>query len=503
MSSRMNAMGLVGALGLVTSAVTVLFLPPDEIAPKSSLFAQAPPAEQLTSHDIAGAEQLSRSFKSAAKILKPAVVKITAKVEPRVFERRNSDFGFPDEFRGLLPELFQEFDRRQLPQQRNPSRSRETEKVPTGVGSGVIVTPNGYILTNNHVVRDADELEIHVSDGRKFAAKVVGTDPKTDIAVIKVEASGLTSARLGDSDRMEVGDWVIAIGSPFGLEHSVTAGIISATNREEVGILNGGYEDFLQTDAAINPGNSGGPLVNLRGEVIGINTAIKSNVGTNAGIGFAIPSNLAQQVMQSLLKDGRVVRGFIGATLSPLDERSRQQLEVPANVTSGAVIARVYKNTPASKSGLLNGDVVTAIDGRSVSSVPELRRMIALTQPGKSTTIQVLRNGRPQSVKVTVEEFSEEKLASLRVIVEELGIEITDLTPDIAEQLGLESDQQGAVVVASESRVLRQGDVIVEINGQEIESADDVPATIAKNRRNFKMGVLRNGTLIPFGGTLN
>ncbi len=215
----------------------------------------------------------------------------------------------------------------------------EGKKIPAGVGSGVIVSSDGYVLTNNHVVEEADELQVELSDGRVFKAEVVGTDSRTDLAVLKINASGLSPARLGNSSKMEVGDWVIAIGSPFGLEQSVTAGIISATNRQ-TGIIEGGrgYEDFFQTDAAINPGNSGGPLINLRGEVIGINTAINSKTGTNIGIGFAIPSNMAKQVLEDLKGSGRVVRGFMGVGLDTVDSNVAKQYKLPVGVVRGALI---------------------------------------------------------------------------------------------------------------------------------------------------------------------
>ncbi len=491
MTGWMKALGLVGALGLTSTAVTVLLFPAAQMATHQELFAQTPAVEQVSEADIAGAEQLSRAFKAAARVLRPAVVKITAKVEARDLSRRGFS-GLPEDLRGFLPEeLFREFGRqpRQLPRRENRS-----EKIPAGVGSGVIVTSNGYILTNNHVIDEADELEVHLSDGKTFAAKVVGNDPKTDVAVIKVDASGLIPAKLGDSDLVDVGDWVIAIGSPFELEQSVTAGIISATNRAEVGILkNGGYEDFLQTDAAINPGNSGGPLVNLRGEVIGINTAIKSSVGTNAGIGFAIPSNLAQFVLQGLLKEGKVVRGYIGAELGDLDEASLKGRTLPTGVTRGVVISQVVKNSPASKGGLQNGDIVTAIGGRNVSSVQEMRRLVSQTTPGNTVVLQVVRDGKRLPVRITVEEFSEEKLASMRVIVKELGIEVKDMTPNIAEQLDLQADQKGAVVVNSENRYFLQDDVIVAINNQKIEMASEVPDAISKGIRSLSIEIIRDG----------
>ncbi|MFO1065942.1 MAG: trypsin-like peptidase domain-containing protein, partial [Pirellulales bacterium] len=281
------------------------------------LYAQAPDATSAEEQElIEGAEKLSKAFRVAAGKVRPAVVRINSLVRQNSRRRSAEEIpGIPEEFRGFFGEdLFREFENRNQRRGQNTPRSDEEqgELQTAGVGSGVIVSTDGYILTNNHVVDGAEQLEVELSDGRTLSGKVIGTDDKSDVAVIKIDASGLIAARLGDSNQMDVGDWVIAVGSPFELDQTVTAGIISATNRS-VEILD--YEDFLQTDAAINPGNSGGPLVNLRGEVIGINTAINSRSGSNAGVGFAIPSSMARLIMDNLIENGRVVRGFIGATL--------------------------------------------------------------------------------------------------------------------------------------------------------------------------------------------
>ncbi len=259
----------------------------------------------IQEQQIAGAEQLSSAFRAAAKAVKPSVVRIDAMVKRRPRVRNSPSLRLPFGLEGFPFEEPQE----------EVGDAGELESA--GVGSGVIVSADGYILTNNHVVQNADELEVQLSDGRRLAGKVVGTDDRSDVAVVKINAKELVPAKLGDSSLMDVGDWVIAVGSPFELDQTVTAGIISALNRS-VAILP--YEDFLQTDAAINPGNSGGPLVNLRGEVIGINTAINSRTGSNAGVGFAIPSLMAKQIMDSILTNGKVVRGFIGAVLGDLAE---------------------------------------------------------------------------------------------------------------------------------------------------------------------------------------
>ncbi len=288
---------------------------------------------QIEQDAVLGAERLSDAFRSAARVLRPAVVTITSAIERPERQLR----GLSDRFGPLSPEEILELE--QFFGQGSFSRPRQSEDQPgpkqrieTGMGSGVIVSSDGYVLTNNHVVSGADELKVELSDGRVFSAELIGGDEQSDVAVLKINAKGLVAAKLGDSSRVQVGDWVLAIGSPFGLDQTVTAGIISATNRQ-TGILSGGYEDFLQTDAAINPGNSGGPLVNLRGEVIGVNTAINSRTGTNAGVGFAIPIDMAARVMEDFRTSGKVVRGFIGAFIESVTQEDLQTLKLPAGIT--------------------------------------------------------------------------------------------------------------------------------------------------------------------------
>lgn len=500
--NRIATLGAVAVTGLAAAIGMGLFLPNLSRSPSQLYAQQTIEAQQaLQSADHPAVEHLSQAFKAAAKMLRPSVVRITAQVDRRVLSRRGSgSFGFPEEFRGLLPEEFF----RDLPDQRFPRRGQRQpepsdEKIDAGVGSGVIVTPNGYILTNNHVIEDADALVVLLSDGRKFPAKVVGTDQKSDVAVLKIEASGLVAARIGDSSNIEVGDWVIAVGSPFELDQTVTAGIISATHRTGIGILasRGGYEDFLQTDAAINPGNSGGPLVNLRGEVIGINTAINSSSGSNAGVGFAIPSNMANDVMQSILKHGRVVRSYIGATLAELSEKVIAEQKLPLNFQSGVLVESVLKESPASKAGIRPGDIVASIDGQDVRSVSELRNRISMKTPGKALQLKIFRDGREQTITVTPEEYSEEKLAQMNNegSVKGLGISVASMTPEIAKEVGLEEDLKGAIITeidrrSTAARALRVGDVITEVNGKAIDDAAGFIAA-TQNARGLRMIVRR------------
>ncbi len=319
MNKRFKVLG--GAAAVLAAGIGASLLVPGTHSGPSQLYAQQARVAQEAREDLLiGAEKLSVAFRAAAKALRPSVVTITAKAGQPVLSRTmrgGRSQGFTEELRGLIPdELLRQFggselggdDQLIIPDDSEPNTKRgKTRAQKIGVGSGVIVSKDGYLLTNNHVVAKADELEVHLSDNRTLSAKVIGTDPKSDIAVLKIDAQGLVPAVLGDSSAMDVGDWVLAIGSPFELDQTVTAGIISAVNRStQNDILP--YEDFLQTDAAINPGNSGGPLVNLRGEVIGINTAINTTTGSNAGVGFAIPSNLASHIMQDLREGGSVRR---------------------------------------------------------------------------------------------------------------------------------------------------------------------------------------------------
>lgn len=463
------------------------------------LYAQQTPSAQITDEDLIGAEKLSKAFRTAAKVLKPSVVQINALVENRQQIRR-SPFSSPYG-NDLLDELFGggQVERRQS----------QPQKVPAGVGSGVIVSTDGYVLTNNHVVEEADELQVELSDGRVLKADVVGTDPRTDLAVLKINATGLSAAALGNSSQMEVGDWVIAIGSPFGLEQSVTAGIISATNRQ-TGIIEGGrgYEDFFQTDAAINPGNSGGPLINLRGEVIGINTAINSKTGTNIGIGFAIPSNMAKQVLEDLKSSGRVIRGFMGASIGNLDGNIAKQLKLPVGILRGAVIAKLVPNGPAARASLKEGDVVVAANGRPVNTREQLINMVAMSRPGSTMELKVVREGQTQNVKMVVDEQTPEKMAAFPggseevSVLDDWGVALVSMNPQIAKELGVQESAKGAVIVRISPRgqaaqiKLEVGDILVGINGEKVQTAARAKELLGKVGRNVTLNVQRGNLLM-------
>ncbi len=473
----------------------------------SQVYAQQVAAAQIAEEDLVGAEKLSSAFRSAAKVLRPSVVQINALVAARQQVRRSPmDSPFSSD---MLEELFGG--------QINPQRQTQPgsgQKVPAGVGSGVIVSSDGYVLTNNHVVEEADELQVELSDGRVFKAEVVGTDPRTDLAVLKINATGLSAAKLGNSSSMEVGDWVIAIGSPFGLEQSVTAGIISATNRQ-TGIIEGGrgYEDFFQTDAAINPGNSGGPLINLRGEVIGINTAINSKTGTNIGIGFAIPSNMAKHVLEDLKGSGRVVRGFMGVGLDTVDSTVAKQLKLPVGVVRGALISRLAPNGPAARAALKENDVVVSVNGRPVGSREQLINFVAMSRPGTSINLQIYRDGQPQDIKLTVEEQTPEKMSSFpgakedKALLEDWGVLLITMNPQIAKQIGVQESTTGAVIakLAPQGQAanvhLEVGDIITMVNGEKVTSAGQAKELLANVKRNMTLNVQRGNLLMTISAS--
>jgi serine protease Do len=356
------------------------------------------------------------------------------------------------------------------------------------LGSGVIVSPDGYIITNNHVVEQADEIRVTLFDKRSFKAKLIGADNKTDVAIVKIDADNLYAVKWGDSDKLQVGEFVLAIGNPYGLSHTVTMGIISAVGRANVGIAD--YEDFIQTDAAINPGNSGGPLVNTKGELIGINTAIFSKSGGYQGIGFAVPSNMARLVMDQLIQKGKVTRGWLGVTIQEITPELSQKFGL--KTAKGALIGDVAKGSPAEKSGLKRGDIILEFNGKKVSDVGNLRNMVAQSKVGVQIPLIIIRAGKEYALTVTTSELpkdvpeatpgnapEETDFAGLN------GLNVLELTREISRQLGLSRDEKGVVVVrvdqgsSVEEAGLRKGDVIQEIDRKKIAGLDDYTRTAA------------------------
>ncbi len=362
-----------------------------------------------------------------------------------------------------------------MPRQFGPQRQY-------GLGSGVIVAKDGYVLTNNHVVDNANEVKVTLADGREFTAKVVGRDPKSDIAVVKIDAKDLPVVPMADSDRVEVGDLVLAIGNPFGVGQTVTQGIISAKDRGNVGIED--YEDFLQTDAAINPGNSGGALVDIQGRLIGINTAILSRSGGNQGVGFAIPSNLAHSVMESLIRSGHVTRGYIGVIIQDLTPTLAREFKLKE--PRGALVGDVMADGPAAKAGFKEGDVVLDYNGKPVPDGRHLRLTVAQTKPGTVVPVRVWRNGAARTLEVTIKPLpGSEELARNTGGKDNKdtgtlnGVTVADLDPQMRREFNIPAGIKGAVVTdvdpgsASAEAGLKAGDVILEINRQPVRSAEE------------------------------
>lgn len=416
--------------------------------------------------ELDGVEGLSRAFKYVAQKVKPSVVNIRSTKRllggGRNGEQTENPFGdlFGEDF-------FEKFFG-------NPNMLFEQQ----GVGSGVIVSKDGYILTNNHVIDGASEIEVTLMDDGKYIAEVIGTDEKTDLAVLKIDAEDLPAAEFGDSDALEVGDWVMAIGNPFGFDQTVTAGIVSAKGRSSVGIVD--YENFIQTDAAINPGNSGGPLVNLRGEVVGINTAIVSRAGGWNGIGLAIPVAMAESIMDSIITDGHVVRGWMGVAIQDLNPDLAESFGYEG--TDGVLVGDVAEDGPADDAGIKEGDIVAEFGGKPMRNVHDLRNTVAATIPKSKVEIKVLRNGKFKTLKMTVGEMEPEKVVA-KPKNEELGMQLETLTRERAATLG-DEDLEGVLVLAvqpgstAHRAGLRADFVIVEAGDAEIENVEDLLAAL-------------------------
>lgn len=467
LGGRRAALAIPAALAVMAGTAFVATATPDATSDASPEVSAA----------IEFADNLSAAFRNAASSISPAVVNIAVVNTPDaspLAERGRGGMRSP----GQVPDEFRRFFRFG-PEGATPDAPRPAPER-RGQGSGVIIRSDGYILTNNHVVDDADEVTVRLQDGRELEATVVGLDPDSDLAVIRVDASGLPTARFGDSDRVRTGDWIVAVGNPFGLDHTVTAGVVSATGRGEMGLST--YEDFIQTDAAINPGNSGGPLVNLHGEVIGINSAIRSASGGNNGVGFAIPAKLARHVADSLIESGRVERGWLGVSVQPLTQDLARTMGYAE--ARGALVADVMPETPAAAAGLASGDVIVRVGDEPVDSARELINAIAQHEPGRRVSLGIDRNGESRSIDVTLgERPGAAQIASTpqdsASAEGKLGMSVQALTPELAAQLGIEA-ARGVVVteVKSDSPAQKAGiraeDVILEAGREPIGSPADL-----------------------------
>jgi serine protease Do len=389
--------------------------------------------------------------------------------------RGQQEFGSPFGEEDPFNDFWRRFFGGPLP--RGPQRQRS-------LGSGFIIDGDGSILTNNHVVENASKIVVKLSDDQEYEAKVIGRDAKTDIAIIKINAkTQLSAATFGDSDALEVGEWVVAIGNPFGLDSTVTSGIVSAKGRH---IGQGPYDNFIQTDASINPGNSGGPLINLRGEVIGINTAIFSRTGGNIGIGFAIPINLVKELLPELRGKGKVVRGYLGVLIQKVTPEIAESLGMEK--AYGALVANVSKGGPADQAGVKVGDVIIEFDGKEVKDSGDLPIIVARTPVNKKVRMKVLREKSEASLNVAVGELKDEEIVATAPEKGELGLTVQRLTPQMAESLGLEK-AEGLVVTAVEpgsaadDAGIRRGDVIVEVDRKAVRSVDDYKKAVAGARQ--------------------
>jgi serine protease Do len=429
-------------------------------------------ADSLPKNDkLTTAKSLGLAFVEVAKKFQPSVVNVTTEktITVKPWERYGEDFfkgsPFEDFFKG-----FGITPREKGKEYRHKQRSG---------GSGVIVDKEGYILTNNHVIEGADKIKVRLNDGREFTATLKGQDSRTDLAVLHIKAKDLPVATLGDSDKLEVGEWAIAIGSPFGLEHTVTVGVISAKGRSGLGT--GTYEDFIQTDASINPGNSGGPLINIDGEVVGINAMI---IQPGTGIGFAIPINMAKQILNDLIKQGKVVRPWLGISAQDLTPELAEQFQVKEK--EGVLVAQIHQGTGAEKAGLISGDIIKSVDEKAIKNVNELVKEIQKKKVGQKVKLSMVRDGKPMTIEVTLSAMPDKPEPMKEKEVEEkLGAQVQELTPQLATRYRISSEiKRGIVVIGIEEGSpadelgLQEGDVILEINRKKIETIKDFEKAI-------------------------
>jgi serine protease Do len=439
---------------------------------------------------IASLRQTSKAFASVAKQVSPSVVLIQvesvqkgAPVTP--FQ---SPFG-DDLFKRFFGEDFPGFQNQPQPESRV-----------MGQGSGFvfsvkkgILSDTTYILTNNHVVKGADKIRVTFLDGKEYAGKVTGADPKSDIAIVEIKDNSHSALKMGDSSNLEVGEWVIAVGNPFGLSHTITVGVVSAKGRSGLGIND--YEDFIQTDAAINPGNSGGPLLNLEGEVVGINTAIFSRSGGYMGVGFAIPMNLAQNIADQLIDRGEVTRGYLGVVIQSLTPELAESFDIKDG--KGILVAQVSKDSPAEKAGLKVGDLIVRYQGKDVTDVSDFRNRVALTSPGSKAVVTIIRNGKHKTINLKIGNLEDKPQVarSSTQQADELGLTVQTITPDLAQQFDV-SPGQGVVVTevkrgsVSAMAGIRPGTVILKVNRIDVNTGEEFMRAVEKSRKSKRVLLL-------------
>ena len=466
-------------------ALFTLFLAAFGLLTVSSFYSVA--ESQAESRDIYATPE---SFSSLAEMVSPTVVNIrtvkTIKGGGRVFRHFRGPFREDDRFRDFFDRYFGEDQPRDFKQR--------------SLGSGFIIDKEGYIVTNNHVVENADKIEVILNDEKEFDAEIVGRDPNTDIALIKIKSGGkLPVAKIGNSDDLRVGEWVVAIGSPFGLEHTVTAGIVSAKGRF---IGSGPYDDFIQTDASINPGNSGGPLINMQGEVVGINTAI---IASGQGIGFAIPINLAKGIVDQLKNSGEVTRGWLGVGIQPLSKELGEYYGVRNG--NGVLVTEVFTGDPAAEAGIKSQDIILEVNGKKIESTRDLTRMIAGIGVGDTAEIKVLRDGKEMTFKVEIDRREDARISAKgsgkEEPADELGIRVSGITPEIAERFNMR-ETDGVIVSGvlagskGEEAGIMAGDIIKEINHIAISRAEDFEAALRKVKKGETISMFIRRTNVGF-----
>ncbi len=440
--------------------------------------------KEVSQNSVDILSKIGQATAEIVEIVRPAVVNIST---TRTLRLRS----------GFDPFFDDPFFRRFFGEQFGIPREHKT----ASLGSGVIVDSKGYILTANHVIQSAEEIRVTLSDKREFKGKIIGNDAMTDLGVIKIEAENLPTIKWGNSDKLRVGETVLAIGSPYGLSQTVTMGIVSAVGRANVGIAD--YEDFIQTDAAINPGNSGGALLNVRGELVGINTAIFSTSGGYQGIGFAVPTNMAKAVMESLISKGKVVRGWLGVSVQPLTPELAKQFNIVDE--KGVLIGDVVEGGPAEEAGLQRGDVITEYDGKKIEEPYQLRNMVASTSPGTEVELKIIRNNKKETKKLIISELPEEIRRPSKGEYENLlkGVTVQDLTEEIYRQLNLPKKLKGVIVTdiddeSPAAMILRKGDVIQEINRMRITNLKDYENIVSRiePEKDILLLIYRSGTSI-------
>lgn len=458
-------------------------------------YAQKPvEKENHCNGDCCSPKQTSKAFTAVAKKSIPAVVFLKVQSNaPDQEEGGGFPYGYQNPYDFSPDDFFNRFfgaPYRGQPQKPAPQLSQ---------GSGFIVSSDGYIMTNCHVVKGGDKITVVLNDGRELDATVVGSDSHTDIAIVKIEGKDFPFIQLGDSEEIDIGEWVIAIGSPFQLEASVTVGVVSAKGRQNLRITD--FEDFIQTDAAINPGNSGGPLLNLQGDVVGINTAIVSRTGGYMGIGFAIPSNMAKNIMAQIIDKGTVTRGYLGVNLQPVDKDIADAFNLPK--PEGALISEVIKDTPADKAGLKQGDIILEYNKIPVKSLQSFRNEISLMNPGTALDLKINRKGQILIIPVALG-TANDSMVTGGSLIQKLGMEIDNLTPELAKQLGLAQREEGVVITKikpgsmAATAGLRPGFLIQAVNHKKITNVSEFNEALAQPENKRVLLLVRQGNLTRF-----